>query len=125
MRRLGALGGPVQAGELDRGLASAIIVGSPFGEVTSPVKKAFHSKSLRVYSTRDLRGLEWASALVGVLSIGVGFAKEAGAGPGLVAALVSQGVEVAGRIVAYEVGVGVGIRSLSRGDLRGSIRLDR
>jgi glycerol-3-phosphate dehydrogenase (NAD(P)+) len=100
VRRLGALGGPVQADELDRGLASAIIVGSRFGEVTSAVKKAFHSKSLRVYTTPDLRGLEWASALVGVLSIGVGFAKEAGAGPGLVAALVSQGVDEAGRIVA-------------------------
>jgi glycerol-3-phosphate dehydrogenase (NAD(P)+) len=100
VRRMGALGGPVQASELDRGFASAMIVGSRFGEVTAAVKKSFHSKSLRVYSTPDLRGLEWASALVGCLSIGVGFAKEAGAGPGLLAALISQGVEEAARIVA-------------------------
>ncbi len=100
VRRMGALGGPVQAAELDRGFASAMIVGSRFAEVTTAVKKSFHSKSLRVYTTPDLRGLEWASALVGCLSIGVGFAKEAGAGPGLLAALISQGVEEAGRIVA-------------------------
>lgn len=100
VRRLGALGGPVQASELDRGFPSALIVGSRFGEVTSAVKKAFHSKSLRVYTTPDLRGLEWASALVGILSIGVGFGKESGAGPGLIAALISQGVDEAARIIA-------------------------
>jgi glycerol-3-phosphate dehydrogenase (NAD(P)+) len=99
-RRLGALGGPVQAAELDLGLASAVIVGSRFGEVVGAVKKAFHSRGLRVYSTPDLRGLEWASALVGCLSIGIGFAREAGAGPGLIAALISQGVDEASRLVA-------------------------
>lgn len=99
-RRLGALGGPVQASELERGFASAMIVGSRYPDVTAAVKKAFHSKSLRVYTTPDLRGLEWASALVGILSIGVGFGKESGAGPGLLAALISQGVDEAARIVA-------------------------
>lgn len=125
VRRLGALGGPVQAAELDRGFASAIIVGSRFGEVTGAVKKAFHSKSLRVYSTPDLRGLEWASALVGVLSIGVGFAKEAGAGPGLIAALVSQGVDEAGRIVAAAGADATTMFGLAGyGDLLASMALD-
>ena len=61
--------------------------------------KNFQSPHLRVWATPDLKGLEWASALVGCLSIGVGFAEEAGAGPGLVAALISRGVDEAARIM--------------------------
>jgi glycerol-3-phosphate dehydrogenase (NAD(P)+) len=99
-RRLGALGGPVQANELIEGRPSAMMIGSRFPEVTAAVVRAFQSPSLRVYSTPDLRGLEWASALVGCLAIGVGFAEQAGAGPGLVAALISRGVDEAARIMA-------------------------
>jgi len=100
VRRLGALGGPVQANELIEGTPSAMIIGSRFPEVTAAVTRAFQSPSLRVYSTPDLRGLEWASALVGCLAIGVGYAEQAGAGPGLVAALISRGVDEAARIMA-------------------------
>ena len=39
--------------------------GSPFPEVNDAFAQAFRSPTLRVYSTADLRGLEWASALVG------------------------------------------------------------
>lgn len=99
-RRLGALGGPVQADELTAGRPSAMVCGSRFPEVVAAATRAFQSTSLRVYPTPDLRGLEWASALVGCLAIGVGYAEEAGAGPGLVAALISRGVDEAARLAA-------------------------
>ncbi|MDC0741156.1 NAD(P)-binding domain-containing protein [Polyangium mundeleinium] len=99
-RRLGALGGPVQAGELIEGRPSAMVIGSRFPEVIAAATRAFQGPSLRVYGTNDLRGLEWASALVGCLSIGVGYAEEAGAGPGLLAALISRGVDEAARLMA-------------------------
>lgn len=100
VRRFGALGGPVQADELTAGRPSAMLCGSRYPEVIAAVTRAFQSSSLRVYSTPDLRGLEWASALVGCLAIGVGYAEQAGAGPGLVAALISRGVDEAARIAA-------------------------
>lgn len=99
-RRLGALGGPVQANELMMGRPSAMVIGSRFPEVVTAVQRAFQSPSLRVFGTNDLRGLEWSSALVGCLSIGVGFAEQAGAGPGLIAALISRGVDEAAQIMA-------------------------
>ena len=81
--------------------------------------------ALRVYATPDLRGLEWASALVGCLSIGVGFAEQAGAGPGLLAALISRGVDEAARIAAA---AGAEERTMlglgGYGDLLASIALD-
>ena len=99
VRRIGALGGPVQASELHRGQPSAIVCGSKYPEVVEAIRGVFRSKWLHVYGLSDLRGLEWASALVGCVSVGVGFAKGAGAGPGLLAVLVSRAVEEAGRIL--------------------------
>jgi glycerol-3-phosphate dehydrogenase (NAD(P)+) len=124
-RRIGALGGPVQADELHRGLPSAMVCGSHFPEVIAAVTQAFQHSSLRVYGTPDVHGLEWASAMVGCLAIGVGYAKEAGAGPGLLAALISRGVDEAARITAAagceeRTMLGLG----GYGDLLASIALD-
>lgn len=125
VRRLGALGGPVQARELIEGLPSAMVCGSHFPEVLAAVTAAFQHKGLRVYGTPDLRGLEWAAAMVGCLSIGVGFAKESGAGPGLLAALISRGVDEAARLAAA---AGADERTMfglgGYGDLLASMALD-
>ncbi len=115
VRRTGALGGPVQASEMIEGRPSAMVCGSHYPEVIAAVTSAMQHAALRVYGTHDLRGLEWGAALVGCLSIGVGFAQQAGAGPGLLAALISRGVDEAARIAAAdrpEVVVG---RALARG----------
>lgn len=100
VRRVGALGGPVQAEDLTLGRPSAMVCGSRFPEVIDAIVAAFQSPWLRVYGTPDLRGLEWSSALVGCLAIGVGFAEQAGATPGLLAALISRAVEEAARLAA-------------------------
>ena len=55
---------------------------------------------LRLAATEDLKGLEWASALVGCLAIGIGYARGVGLGPGLVAAVITRAVEEAARLAA-------------------------
>jgi glycerol-3-phosphate dehydrogenase (NAD(P)+) len=124
VRRTGALGGPVQASEMIEGRPSAMVCGSHYPEVIAAVTSAMANPALRVYGTHDLRGLEWGAALVGCLSIGVGFAQQAGAGPGLLAALISRGVEEAARIAATD---GAEERTLlglgGYGDLLASIAL--
>jgi glycerol-3-phosphate dehydrogenase (NAD(P)+) len=125
-RRVGALGGPVQAAELHHGTASAIVVGSPYPEVVKAVTAAFSGPWLRVFSTSDLRGLEWASALVGCVSLGVGFASAAGAGPGLLAALIARAMHDAGRIAALAGAEEPTIYGLGGyGDLLASIALEK
>lgn len=125
VRRVGALGGPVQARELAHGRPSAMVCGSHYPEVIAAVTRGFQHGMLRVYGTPDLRGLEWASALVGCLSVGVGFAAQAGAGPGLLAALISRGVDEAARICAA---AGADERTMlglgGYGDLLASIALE-
>jgi glycerol-3-phosphate dehydrogenase (NAD(P)+) len=99
-RRIGALGGPALAGDLIEGRPSVMVAGSSYPEVCDALTAAFVSPSLRLYTTPDLRGLEWASALVGGLAIGVGYAEGVGLGAGLLAAFISRGVQEAARITA-------------------------
>jgi glycerol-3-phosphate dehydrogenase (NAD(P)+) len=99
VRRLGALGGPVQAHELYEGRPSALVVGSEFSDVCAALRETFHGPWLRVETTPDLVGLEWASALVGCLSIGIGYVQaRADVSPGLLAALISRAVDEAAAI---------------------------
>lgn len=97
-RRIGALGGPALADNLVAGRPSVLVCGSHYPEVNHAVEGAFQSTTMRVYTTEDLRGLEWASALVGCLAIGVGYAQGLGLSPGLSAAIISRSVQEAARI---------------------------
>jgi glycerol-3-phosphate dehydrogenase (NAD(P)+) len=98
--RIGALGGPALASDLILGRPSVMVAGSAYPEVCEALLAAFVSPTLRLYTTPDLRGLEWASALVGGLAIGVGYAEGVGIGAGLLAAFISRGVQEAARIAA-------------------------
>lgn len=100
VRRLGALGGPALASDLLAGRPSVLVCGSRYPEVNTAVRAVFTAPTLRLYATGDLAGLEWASALVGCLAIGVGYARGVGLGPGLVAAVTTRAVQEAGRIAA-------------------------
>ena len=100
VRRTGALGGPALAQDLLAGLPSVLVVGSRYPEVAECVATTFGSPTLRVYPTSDLRGLEWASALVGCLTIAVGYAQAMHMSPGLIAALISRSIGEAARIAA-------------------------
>ena len=99
-RRVGALGGPVLSEDLLAGRPCLLVCGSHFPEVNRAVTAAFSGPSLRVYTSPDLVGVEWASALVGCLAIGIGYAHGSNVSPGLVAALISRGVGEAARIAA-------------------------
>ncbi len=101
VRRLGALGGPVQAVELSHGQPSAMVVASAFPDVCRAVVGGLQSDFLQIHTSSDLHGLEWASALVGCLSIGVGYVQaRADVSPGLLAALISRAVDEASAIAA-------------------------
>jgi glycerol-3-phosphate dehydrogenase (NAD(P)+) len=100
VRRVGALGGPALAADLLAGRPSVMVCGSHYPEVNRALQQAFGSPTLRLYATDDLLGLEWASALVGCLAIGVGYARGVGLGPGLMAAVITRAVEEGARLAA-------------------------
>jgi len=96
-RRLGALAGPLVAGALHEGAPSGAIVGSRFPEVADAVRRAIASPSLRIYETRDVLGVEIASALVGFLALAVGYAQQVGTGPAALAVFLTRGMAEAQR----------------------------
>jgi glycerol-3-phosphate dehydrogenase (NAD(P)+) len=100
VHRTGALGGPALAADLLAGRPSVVVVGSRYPEIVDVATAALASPTLRVYPTNDLRGLEWASALVGCLTIAVGYAQAMKLSPGLIAALIARAIGEASRIAA-------------------------
>jgi len=122
VRRTGALGGPALAHDILAGKASVVVVGSRYPEVAEATTAALGSPTLRVYPTHDIRGLEWASALVGCLTIAIGYAQAMHMSAGLVAALISRSVGEASRIAAAAGGEEKTLLGLAGyGDLLASI----
>jgi glycerol-3-phosphate dehydrogenase (NAD(P)+) len=121
-RRVGALGGPALASDLLAGRPTVLVGGSRYPEVIAALRGALEGPMLRLFSTEDLLGLEWASALVGCLAIGVGYARSVGLGTGLLAAVITRAVEEAGRLTAVAGGYDRTLLGLAGyGDLFASI----
>ena len=95
VKRVGALAGPVLAQDLLEGRPSVIAVASHYPEVIDSVKHAIASPALRVSTSDDIIGTEWASALVGALLVGVGFAREMGISEPLIAGLMVRALREA------------------------------
>ncbi|HEY8041056.1 MAG TPA: glycerol-3-phosphate dehydrogenase [Polyangiaceae bacterium] len=122
VRRLGALGGPALASDLLANRPTVMVAGSRYPEVLRALQQVFASPTLRLYTTADLPGLEWASALVGCLAIAVGYARGVGLGPGLLAALITRAIEEAARLTAAAGGSDRTLLGLAGyGDLLASI----
>ena len=105
-RRVGALAGPLVASALAEGAPGGGIVASRFPEVQAAVRDALGGAALRIYSTDDLIGAEFASTAVGLLAMAVGFARGVGLGPATLAVMASRGMAECTRI-----GVGLGGRA--------------
>lgn len=97
-RRLGALAGPLSATSLAEGNLGGGVVGSHFPEVPEAARRALGSGSLRLYATDDLVGVEFASAMVGLLAVATGYALELGFGPNAISVLVTRGMAEAARL---------------------------
>jgi glycerol-3-phosphate dehydrogenase (NAD(P)+) len=97
-RLLGVVGGPVLPGDLLAGDPSVVVCGASDDLVGRSFIDAFMTPALRVYTTSDLRGVEWAAALVGCIAIITGYAQQIGLGPGTLAAAMTRSMDEAARL---------------------------
>jgi glycerol-3-phosphate dehydrogenase (NAD(P)+) len=97
-RRVGCLAGPINARALDEGAPGGGIVGTGFPEVHEAVREALAGPSLRLYQTDDIIGVEVGSALVGLLALAIGYAKEMGVNPAALAILATRGMVEVSRV---------------------------
>jgi glycerol-3-phosphate dehydrogenase (NAD(P)+) len=97
-RRLGALAGPLVADALAEGRPSGAILGTGFPELTDMVREALGGAGLRIYETRDVVGVELASATVGFLTVVLAYGQEVGLDPSTLAVLATRGIVEVSRI---------------------------
>lgn len=99
-RRVGSLAGPALAAEIIRGRPTGLVVASPFEEVCEITQDALHSEVCRVYTSRDMCGVELAGAMVLVLSMAVGMAVGLDLGIGGRGIVITRGIAEATRLGA-------------------------
>lgn len=97
-RRVGALSGPTLAAEVIARRPCALVVASLFDEVGTLAQRALHSSICRVYTSRDLRGVETAGAMVEMLACVIGMSDALQLGLSVRGVIVSRGLAEATRL---------------------------
>lgn len=88
----GALSGPSFAQEVAQGLPCALTIASGSEALRASVVATVHGRSLRVYSSDDLVGVEVGGAVKNILAIATGVADGMGLGMNARAALITRGL---------------------------------
>ncbi len=90
--RLTILSGPSFAQEVARGDPTAVVIASADQSAAQTVQEEFSSKSLRLYTSNDLIGVELGGAVKNVIAIAAGVIEGLGLGHNPKAALITRGL---------------------------------
>ncbi len=90
--RCGVLSGPSFAQEVARGQPTALVVASTDAALCAQAVQAFHSDSLRIYTSNDPVGVAVGGAVKNVMAIATGIADGLSLGQNARAALVTRGL---------------------------------
>jgi glycerol-3-phosphate dehydrogenase (NAD(P)+) len=98
--KIGVIAGPALPGDLAAGEFSSVVVASRYDEVVSEARRLINAPpTLRVYSSKDLAGVELASALSGAYTVALGLCDGLDMGAGPRAVLITRVVAEAGRLI--------------------------
>jgi len=92
VKSLAVLSGPSFAGEVARGRPAAVVVAAHDEAVSRGVQALFASRSLRVYRSVDVDGVELAGAAKNVIAIAAGISDGLDLGSSARAALITRGL---------------------------------
>ena len=98
--RCGVLSGPSFALEVARGQPTALVAASADDALCQLAVRAFHSDSLRVYTSNDPVGVEVGGAVKNVMAIATGIADGLALGLNARAALITRGLAEMSRLGA-------------------------
>lgn len=96
--RYAVLSGPSFAGELARGLPTAVVVASPDTSVVQTVLDEFRTPYFRLYGTSDVTGVEIGGAMKNVIAIAAGVVEGLGLGHNALAGLITRGLAEISRL---------------------------
>ena len=90
--RLAVLSGPSFAREVARGDPTALVAASEDREVAQLIQREFSSRTLRLYTSSDVVGVELGGAVKNVIAIAAGVVEGLGLGHNPTAALITRGL---------------------------------
>ena len=94
--RCGILSGPSHAEEVSLDIPTALVVASESDELKTAVVEAFKSSKMRLYTSKDVRGVELGAALKNIIAFCAGVSVGLELGDNTFAALATRGlVEIA------------------------------
>lgn len=96
--RVAVLSGPSHAEEVSRFIPTTIVCASQVEETAKIIQNAFLSDSFRVYTNKDIRGVEIGAALKNVIALAAGIADGLGYGDNTMAALITRGIAEISRL---------------------------
>ena len=97
-QRFAALSGPSFAQEVYEGQPTAVVAASADEGVARTVQQAFSTPRFRVYTNRDVVGVELAGALKNVIAVAAGMLEGLGLGHNPRAALITRGLAEIARL---------------------------
>lgn len=90
--RIGVLSGPSHAEEVSILIPTALVAASDDKELADEVVEIFKSEKMRMYTSKDVKGVELGGALKNIIAFCAGVAAGLGLGDNTFAALVTRGL---------------------------------
>ena len=96
--KIAVLSGPSHAEEVSRFIPTTIVCASKDEETARTIQSAFISDTFRVYTNKDVLGVEIGAALKNVIALAAGIADGLGYGDNTMAALITRGIAEIARL---------------------------
>ena len=91
--KIAVLSGPSHAEEVSIEIPTALVIASQYDEVNAMIQEEFMSDNLRIYSSKDVKGVELGGALKNIIAFCTGVAAGLGLGDNTFAALITRGLK--------------------------------
>ena len=96
--KIGVLSGPSHAEEVSVAIPTLLVVASKHEDVLKLVQDTFMCENMRIYTSRDVKGVELGGALKNIIAFCAGVAAGLGLGDNTFAALVTRGLAELSRL---------------------------
>ena len=90
--KVGVLSGPSHAEEVSMSIPTALVVASKHEDILKMIQDTFICNEMRVYTSRDVKGVELGGALKNIIAFCAGVAYGIGLGDNSFAALITRGL---------------------------------
>ena len=90
--KIAVLSGPSHAEEVSIAIPTVLVVASKYDAVLKLVQDTFMSDKMRIYTSRDVKGVELGGALKNIIAFCAGIATEIDLGDNSFAALITRGL---------------------------------